>query len=115
MASYAGYNWDVYERDKFVCQYCGFDGKESLSNWLLLSIDHLLPEGHPKRNDNEYQTVACRYCNEADNRYFAKLKQRELSVEGKTRQQLIDQRSKYVQESRTQYESDWKSRVAIKK
>ena len=40
----------------------------SVPNWLYLSLDHLLPPGHPNRNDPNFQVTACRFCNEARNR-----------------------------------------------
>ena len=62
-----GYAHRVLERDNFTCRYCGLDGRV-WSNWLYLSWDHLLPKGHPMRDDEEYIVAACRFCNEACNR-----------------------------------------------
>jgi len=62
--SLRGYAHRVHRRDGFICTYCGFDGTESLSNWLHLSWDHLLPKGHTDRDDERFVTTACRFCNE---------------------------------------------------
>ncbi len=47
-----GYGHEVLNRDGFRCQYCGFDGT-TFQAWLLLSVDHLLPTGDPKREDQD--------------------------------------------------------------
>lgn len=53
----------VYQRDQYRCMYCGFDGKESLQNFLTLSIDHLVPRalGGDEHPDN--LVCACIPCN----------------------------------------------------
>lgn len=62
-----GYAYSVHERDGFRCVYCGLDGTV-WPNWLYLSWDHLLPKGHPDRDDERYIVTACRICNEFHNR-----------------------------------------------
>jgi len=62
------YSFEAHWRDDFRCVYCGLDGTQSFSNWLNLSEDHLLPKGHPHRDDPEFRAAACRPYNEADNR-----------------------------------------------
>ena len=70
-------------RDSFACRYCSFDGSESFANWLLLSRDHLLPIGHPDRDDDRYIVAACRFCNEAHNRTV-------FDVDGKTPAEIVE-------------------------
>src|SRR5438270_12988630 len=62
-----GYAHMVLKRDGYICRYCGLDGT-IWPNWLYLSWDHLMPVGHPERNDPSYIVAACRFCNEASNR-----------------------------------------------
>jgi 5-methylcytosine-specific restriction endonuclease McrA len=57
-----GYAFPVHKRDKFKCRYCGLDGMASFANWLSLSWDHLLPRGHPERDNLEYIVTACMFC-----------------------------------------------------
>ena len=65
--SLRGYGRIIFERDKFICTYCGEDHSSFLM-WRFLTVDHLLPKGHPKRNDPEWQVTACSFCNTAKNR-----------------------------------------------
>ncbi len=115
MASYSdalrGYGYKVMKRDDFVCQYCGLDGKESFSNWLNLSLDHLLPKGHPERENAEFHVTACFFCNAADNRYFDSLEGRGLSLENKTRAELVAQRKEWVERTRQNYRNFWVENV----
>ena len=46
-----GYAFPVHRRDNFCCRYCGLDGRAAFANWLSLSWDHLLPKGHPDRDN----------------------------------------------------------------
>jgi len=98
-----GYAHEVLKRDNFVCRYCGLDGKQ-WPNWLHLSVDHLLPPGHPQREDPQYKVAACRFCNEARNRT------RRL-VEGKTPDQLVEAKKPDVLAAREEYKRFWEENV----
>src|SRR5690349_15259172 len=84
-----GYAFPVHQRDVFVCQYCGLDGTKSFDSWLSLSWDHLLPKGHPDRDNLEYIVTACFFCNVADNQYFRRAQERGLRFDGMTREALV--------------------------
>jgi hypothetical protein len=106
-----GYAYQVHLRDGFKCVYCGLDGKQSFSAWLSLSLDHLLPKGHPNRNDPEFMVTACMFCNVADNQYFVQAEARGIAFDGKTRHDLVAQRLPYVSRTRESYKSFWETRV----
>jgi hypothetical protein len=106
-----GPGFEVLKRDGFQCVYCGFDGSQTFSGWLCLSVDHLLPEEHPLRDETEYKAAACRFCNEADNQYFVKAHERGITFEGKTREELIAQRKPYVLKTRDSYLEFWRANV----
>ncbi|HEX4415258.1 MAG TPA: hypothetical protein VH107_16620, partial [Lacipirellulaceae bacterium] len=108
-----GYAFKVHQRDAFKCRYCGLDGTLSFSNWISLSWDHLLPKGHPNRDNPEYIVTACMFCNTADNRYFDQAKKRGLSFEGLSPDQLIAQRLNYVQKTRNAYQEFWEANVRL--
>jgi hypothetical protein len=64
--------WGVYLRDQCRCQYCGFNGAESLRAWWNLEVDHLYPRSpknpsdriNPALVENELnRVIACRTCN----------------------------------------------------
>lgn len=94
-----GYAHDVLQRDRFTCRYCGLDGT-IWPNWLYLSWDHLLPPGHSMRDDPNYIVAACRFCNEASNRT-------RWDVDGKTPEELVEQKKPIVQAVRDSYKEFW--------
>ena len=102
-----GYAHPIHKRYGFKYVYCGKDGSRSFEDWLTLSWDHLLPKGHPNRDNHEYIATACMFCNVADNQYFVQAEKRGLQFEGKTRQELIEQRKKYVARTRESYLEFW--------
>ncbi len=109
--SLRGYALPVHERDGWRCRYCGLDGRSGFESWLSLSWDHLLPKGHPKRDDDIFIVTACMFCNVADNQYFAKARERGLRFDGMTAEQLVEQRRPWVMRTRDSYFSFWKENV----
>jgi hypothetical protein len=108
--SLRGYGRRIYERDNFICQYCGINGKKSFDVWLTLSVDHLLPVGHPRREEDPFKVTACQFCNTADNHYFTKygFDFDELSPE-----RLLERRKPYVQAVRDRYKEFWEENVKL--
>jgi hypothetical protein len=109
-----GYAFPVHKQDSFKCRYCGLDGSLSFANWLSLSWDHLLPKGHPNRDQLEYIVTACMFCNTADNRYFEQAAKRGLQFDGLTPDELIAQRLRYVEATRKSYHQFWEEHVRPK-
>jgi 5-methylcytosine-specific restriction endonuclease McrA len=99
-----GYAHPVLKRDRFTCRYCGLDGAQ-WPNWLYLSWDHLLPVGHPQRDDPDFIVAACRFCNEAYNRKI-------YSVEGKTPAELVEQKKVWILKKRAEYRLFFDQQVA---
>ncbi len=89
--SLRGYGYKIHKRNGFCCQFCGLDGS-SWPNWLSLSVDHLLPKGHPLRDKDDFIVTACMFCNTADNQYFQHAEKRGLKFDEMTPQELIEQR-----------------------
>ncbi len=106
-----GYAHPVLKRDGFRCQYCDLDGTTSFEAWLSLSLDHLLPDDHPERRNQDYMVAACKFCNTADNRYFEKAAGLGLRFDGLTREELVEQRRPYVQRTRIAYREFWETYV----
>jgi 5-methylcytosine-specific restriction endonuclease McrA len=109
--SLRGYSFRIHQRDNFKCRYCGADGTKSFDTWLTLSSDHLLPKGHPNRDNEDYIVTACNFCNTADNRYFDQVVKRGLNLDGLTPDELVTQRWQYVQATRHQYKEFWAKEV----
>ena len=61
------YGHSVFERDGFVCVYCGFDGN-GFHQWRQLSVDHLRPTGAGGTNSPDNLVTACNFCNSATSR-----------------------------------------------
>jgi 5-methylcytosine-specific restriction endonuclease McrA len=112
--SLRGYAFKVLERDGFKCVYCGLDGTASFDAWAAMSWDHLLPKGHPQRDEEAYIVCACNFCNGADNRYFGQLERRGLSLLDLSPAQLVEQRRAGVQRTRDAYHAFWSEKVAAK-
>jgi hypothetical protein len=109
--SLRGYASPTHQRDHFICRYCGADGTKCFATWLTLSWDHLLPKGHPQRNNRKYIVTACNFCNTADNRYFDLAVRRGVTFDGLTPDQLVAQRLPYVQATRQNYQTFWEANV----
>ena len=77
----------------------------------LVSLDHLLPKGHPDRDKPEYIVTACMFCNTADNHYFLHAEKRRIVFDGKTPEELVEQRRPYVEATRQKYEQFWRESV----
>ncbi len=45
------------------CEYCGLDFLESVHNYRLFEVDHIVPKGEPWTEAEENKAVACRVCN----------------------------------------------------
>jgi len=109
--SLRGYAHPIHKRDNFTCRYCGADGAKSFDTWLTLTVDHLLPKGHPHRDDQDFMVTACSFCNTADNRYFDLAAQRGLQFDGLTPDELVKQRLPFVQQTRQSYQEFWEVQV----
>lgn len=106
-----GYAFPGHKRDGFKCRYCGLDGTASVANWLALSWDHMLPKGHPNRDNLDFVVTACNFCNTADNRHFDQAQKRGVRFDGLTQEELVAQRRPYVQRTRVNYEEFWNKHV----
>ncbi len=109
--SLRGYAYDILKRDGFKCRYRSLDGNRSFDAWLSLSWDHLLPKGHPKRDDPEFIVAACHFCNTADNQYFNHAQKRGIKFDGLSQEELVEQRKPYVKNTRKSYHEFWIKKV----
>lgn len=112
--SLRGYSFEILKRDHFICRYCGVDGTKSFETWLTLSWDHLLPKGHPDRDNLEFIVTACQFCNTAANRYFDQAEKHNLIFVGKTRDELVEQRLPFVIKTRQSYREFWEKEISNK-
>jgi 5-methylcytosine-specific restriction endonuclease McrA len=106
-----GYAYPVHCRDHFTCRYCGIDGTQSFATWLSLSWDHLLPKGHPNHDNLDFIVTSCQFCNTAANHYFELAERNHLIFDGKTPDELVEQRRPYVMKTRDSYREFWEKYV----
>jgi len=106
-----GYALSTHRRGGWTCVYCGLDGRQSLAHWLSLSWEHLLPKGNPQRDEARFIVTSCMFCNVADNRYFDRAKERGVTFEGRSPEDLIAQRKPYVMKTREAYREFWEANV----
>jgi hypothetical protein len=52
---------EVYERDSYICQFCGY--KSNYYNSISLWIDHVFPFRHSGSDKPDNLVVSCRECN----------------------------------------------------
>ena len=53
----------ILERDRYRCQYCGFDGMASFENSLCMTVDFVHPRAKRGKKDPSNLVSACRPCN----------------------------------------------------
>ncbi|HEX4545214.1 MAG TPA: HNH endonuclease [Candidatus Acidoferrum sp.] len=53
----------ILERDGFVCQYCGLDGRASFENALVMRVDFIVPRAHKGKKDARNLVACCTPCN----------------------------------------------------
>ncbi|MCL6505686.1 MAG: HNH endonuclease [Bryobacteraceae bacterium] len=53
----------VLERDKYRCQYCGLDGLASFENYLVMTVDFVVPRARGGKKTARNLVAACRPCN----------------------------------------------------
>ena len=53
----------VFERDAGYCRYCNLDLLQDFTHYYFAEVDHLLPQGDPKREDTSQMALSCRACN----------------------------------------------------
>jgi 5-methylcytosine-specific restriction endonuclease McrA len=53
----------ILERDNFVCQYCGLDGRASFENALVMRVDFVIPRAKKGKKDPANLVACCSPCN----------------------------------------------------
>ena len=57
--------FQVFARDRFTCQYCGWHAGDTFEQWYIsgLEVDHLIPSLHGGTDDEHNLITACHACN----------------------------------------------------
>jgi 5-methylcytosine-specific restriction endonuclease McrA len=100
--SLRGYGSKTHEKNNFICQYCGYDGRD-FPNWLQLSVDHIVPYSQGGLHDSANLITVCHACNSITSRMnFPK---------GTAKKEIIAAKKKRVKERQEEYFDFWKTHV----
>jgi 5-methylcytosine-specific restriction endonuclease McrA len=53
----------ILERDNYVCQYCGLDGRASFENALVMRVDFVMPRARKGKKEPGNLVACCTPCN----------------------------------------------------
>ncbi len=53
----------ILERDNYVCQYCGLDGRASFENALIMRVDFVVPRARKGKKAPGNLVACCTPCN----------------------------------------------------
>jgi 5-methylcytosine-specific restriction endonuclease McrA len=87
----------ILERDYYVCQYCGLDGKASFENALVMSVDFLHPRARTGSKHARNLVACCRPCNTLKGRHIFK---------------TFDEAKEFVLARREELRKNWESQLA---
>ncbi len=87
----------ILERDQFVCRYCGLDGRASLENALVMSVDFVVPRARKGKKDPANLVACCRPCN---------------MIKGTRVYANFDEAKKFVLARREELRKAWESKTA---
>lgn len=98
-------DWDIYLRDRCVCVYCGFVGRDKLS-WRQLEIDHLIPRTKGGTDTPDNKVVSCKACNLLKSSFDPRTSSVSFPLSPADRSSLITNVQKYLQSKRSLSDED---------
>ncbi|MBI1955453.1 MAG: HNH endonuclease [Acidobacteria bacterium] len=87
----------ILERDRYRCQYCGLDGMANLANYLVMSVDFVLPRARKGTKNSDNLVAACRTCN---------------LIKGRRGFMNFEEAKSYVLQRRLELRKDWEAKMA---
>ena len=82
----------ILERDNFVCQYCGLDGRASFENALVMRVDFVKPRAKKGKKEPRNLVACCTPCN---------------TIKGTRVYASFDEAKKFVLERREELRKGW--------
>src|SRR5215813_13501337 len=87
----------ILERDNYVCQYCGLDGRASFENALVMRVDFVLPRAKKGKKNPDNLVACCSPCN---------------TIKGTKVFPNFDEAKKYVLSQREALRKTWEAKTA---
>jgi len=87
----------ILERDNYVCQYCGLDGRASFENALAMRVDFVVPRARKGKKDPSNLVACCTPCN---------------TIKGTRVYASFDEAKAFVLAQREQLRKSWESKTA---
>jgi hypothetical protein len=86
----------ILERDNYVCQYCGLDGRASFENALAMRVDFVVPRARKGKKDPSNLVACCTPCN---------------TIKGTRVYASFDEAKAFVLAQREQLRKSWESKT----
>jgi 5-methylcytosine-specific restriction endonuclease McrA len=87
----------ILERDNYVCQYCGLDGRASFENALAMRVDFIVPRARKGKKDPSNLVACCTPCN---------------TIKGTRVYASFDEAKAFILAQREQLRKSWESKTA---
>jgi 5-methylcytosine-specific restriction endonuclease McrA len=87
----------ILERDRYRCQYCGFDGLAQFENSLVMTVDFVVPRARKGKKDSRNLVAACRPCN---------------LIKGRRTFNNLEEARAYVLQRRDELQKEWDQKAA---
>ena len=77
---------EIYERDNWTCQYCGWSARGGFNAWRHLSVDHVIRVADEGPSTPDNLVAACRACNDLFNRRsFGSFQEKRAAIQERLR------------------------------
>ena len=86
----------ILDRDNYVCQYCGLDGRASFENALIMRVDFIIPRARKGKKDPSNLVACCGPCN---------------TIKGTKVYASFDKAKEFVLSRREQLRKSWEAKV----
>jgi 5-methylcytosine-specific restriction endonuclease McrA len=86
----------ILERDRYCCQYCGFDGLSTFENSMIMTVDFVQPRAHKGKKVSDNLVTACRPCN---------------VIKGRRVFSSFNEAKKFVLQRRAELRKDWEAKT----
>ena len=88
---------NILKRDHYRCQYCGLDGSTSFENYLVMTVDFVIPRARGGKKEPRNLVTACRPCN---------------LIKGRRVFKTFEEAKAYVLQRREELRKEWEARMA---